>query len=104
MKKRTKSIHSAAALSIGLATFGVAEAAPNPFEATSMGAGYRLIQLAEAKCGEAKCGGSAGAAKSSEAKCGSDAAKKKLDEGKCGSNTSKVKEGKCGEAKCGGSR
>ncbi len=104
MKKTPTSIHSAAALSIGLTTFGIAEAGPNPFEATSMEGGYRLIQLAEAKCGEAKCGGSAGAAKSSEAKCGSSAAKAKVDEGKCGSDISKVKEGKCGEAKCGGSR
>ncbi len=104
MKKTSKPIHSAAALSIGLASFGIAEAAPNPFQATSMEGGYRLIQLAEARCGEAKCGGSAGTEKSSEAKCGSNAAKAKVDEGKCGSDASKVKEGKCGEAKCGGSR
>ncbi len=102
MKKTLKPFQSVAALSIGLTSLSAVEAAPNPFESTQMEAGYRLIQLAEAKCGEAKCGGSAGEQKSSEAKCGSDAAKSKVEEGKCGGDASKVKEGKCGEAKCGG--
>ncbi|WP_373506405.1 low-complexity protein [Thiocapsa sp.] len=72
-----------AALVGSLGTFGLAQAAGNPFAAQSLDAGY--LQLAEAgtegKCGEGKCG----ANKDKEGKCGAD----------------KEKEGKCGEGKCG---
>ncbi|PHS74167.1 MAG: hypothetical protein COB19_07910 [Porticoccus sp.] len=61
----------------------MASATENPFQATELGAGYKLAgDHGEGKCGEAKCG---------EGKCGEG------DKGDKGD-----KEGKCGEGKCGG--
>ncbi|MFB1489527.1 MAG: low-complexity protein [Thiocapsa sp. C3-sup] len=89
----TKTITPAAAL-VGaaivgsLGTFGLAQAAGNPFAAQPLDTGYMQIAGAdtEGKCGEGKCGGT----KDAEGKCG---------EGKCGGD--KGTEGKCGEGKCG---
>ena len=72
-----------------------ADAPANPFAAKALSNGY--MELAEGKCGEAKCGSNTKIKKSSEGKCG---------EAKCGSNKTSAKssEGKCGEAKCGSNK
>ncbi|PSL11827.1 hypothetical protein CLV44_12250 [Marinobacterium halophilum] len=72
-----------------------AVAADNPFAAQPLSSGY--AELAEAKCGEAKCGGDTKPKADTEGKCG---------EAKCGAEaTPKADtEGKCGEAKCGGNQ
>ena len=81
-----------AALSASPVALADTAANANPFGMQNLESGY--MQLAEGKCGEAKCGGKA---KTEEAKCG---------EGKCGegmmNKSSSAKEAKCGEGKCGG--
>ena len=63
----------------------IASADTNPFGMQDLGNGY--MQVAEAKCGEGKCGDSM-KKKASEMKCG---------EGKCGEGMMKQEaEGKCG--------
>jgi|TARA_B100000959_G_scaffold131265_1_gene137584 uncharacterized low-complexity protein len=80
-----------ASFTINLTVSPVVNAADNPFEVTSLGSGYMVVDAHEGKCGEGKCGeGKCGDKKDSEGKCGD----KKDSEGKCG-------EGKCGEGKCG---
>ena len=74
----------------------VANADTNPFGMKNMESGY--MQVADAKCGEGKCGGK-DKAKMKEAKCGEE--HKKAHDGKCGGDH-KSKEAKCGEGKCGG--
>ena len=70
----------------------MASATENPFQATELGAGYKLAgNHGEGKCGEGKCG--EGEKGDKEGKCG---------EGKCGEGDKGDKEGKCGEGKCGG--
>lgn len=73
----------------------MASATENPFQATELGAGYKLAgDHGEGKCGEGKCGEAEKGDK--EGKCG---------EGKCGEaekGDKSDKEGKCGEGKCGG--
>jgi len=66
------------------------QANASPFEMNTLESGY-MLDAAEAKCGEGKCGGDK---KGKEGKCG---------EGKCGGDKKgkKDKEGKCGEGKCG---
>ena len=79
-----------ASFTINLTVSPVVNAADNPFEVTSLGSGYMVVDAHEGKCGEGKCGeGKCGDKKDSEGKCGD----KKDSEGKCG-------EGKCGEGKC----
>ena len=84
MSKKTVSLSAGAAL---LALGGLT-ASPSLFAAADLPQGY---QVAEAKCGEAKCGEKAGEAKCGEAKCGEKSGEKS-GEAKCG-------EGKCGEKK-----
>lgn len=72
-----------AAFMASVALSPMASATENPFQATELGAGYKLAgDHGEGKCGEGKCG---------EGKCGEE---EKGDKGD--------KEGKCGEGKCGG--
>ena len=98
---------SGSALALSMALSGGVHAEANPFQATDLGNGY--MQLAEAKCGEGRCGGSkAGEAKCGEAKCGgAKASEAKCGEGRCGgskASEAKCGEGKCGEGKCGGNQ
>ena len=112
MKKQlitTFTLGSAVALS---ALSMVAQAADNPFTATSLKAGYQLA-AADMKDTEGKCGADKkmdGNKKSEEGKCGADkkAAAEKAREGKCGEGKcgkdkkaaeEKAKEGKCGADK-----
>lgn len=60
---------------LGLGATSSAVAAENPFAAQPLNSGY--AELAEAKCGEAKCGGDATPKADTEGKCG---------EAKCGAN------------------
>ncbi|AFL76291.1 hypothetical protein [Thiocystis violascens] len=87
-----------AALVGSLATFGLAQAADNPFAVQALDRGY--VQLAESdaegKCGEGKdAEGKCGEGKSAEGKCG---------EGEGEGEGDKAAEGKCGEGKCGGKK
>ena len=98
-----------AAVLLGLsATSGAAPAEANPFASQQLNGGYQV--LAEGKCGEGKCGGSAkssGEGKCGEGKCGGSAKSSgegKCGEGKCGGSAKSSGEGKCGEGKCGGSK
>ena len=87
----------------GLVGVSSVQAETNPFSVTELKGGY--MQLAEAKCGEAKCGGDKKAsseAKCGEAKCGGD--KKAHTEANCGGDKKASTEAKCGEAKCGGDK
>jgi uncharacterized low-complexity protein len=59
------------ALTIGLSTISVANAAENPFSMTALSSGYMVVASADGKCGSAKCGGNK---KAGEAKCGGDKA------------------------------
>ena len=112
----TLSIAAGTAFVASLAMGNVANAAEgaNPFAMNELSGGY--MQLAEGKCGEAKCGGNKKAKKEGkcgegkkakkegkcgEGKCGGKKEMEKNMEGKCGGKKSK-KEGKCGEGKCGG--
>ncbi|MFU8836783.1 MAG: low-complexity protein [Thiohalomonadaceae bacterium] len=105
---------SGAVLAMSLAGTAHASVDVNPFGASELNGGYRLAQAAEAKCGEAKCGGNTEKSKASEAKCGGNTEKSKASEAKCGEAKcgaaaekpaeKTIKEAKCGEAKCGGSR
>jgi len=109
-KRTTIALAASAALTAGLALSPtVASADANPFASAELSSGY--MQLAEGKCGEAKCGADKKKAegKCGEAKCGADKKKAegscgadKMKEGKCGED--KMKEGKCGEAKCGANK
>jgi len=106
----TLSIAAGTAFVASLAMGNVANAAEgaNPFAMNELSGGY--MQLAEGKCGEAKCGGNKKAKKEGkcgEGKCGEGKKKAKKEgkcgEGKCGEGKKKAKkEGKCGEGKCGG--
>jgi len=101
--KTKLALAAGAVLTAGIALTPItASAEVNPFASTELSSGY--MQLAEGKCGEAKCGGDkAKEAKCGEAKCGGDKAKEaKCGEAKCGGD--KAKEAKCGEAKCGGDK
>ncbi|GAA0792551.1 hypothetical protein [Marinobacterium sediminicola] len=97
MSKHTKPTIAAVgtAFLLGLGATSGAIAAENPFAAQPLSNGY--AQLAEAKCGEAKCGGDTAPKADTEGKCG---------EAKCGGDTAPKadREGKCGEAKCGGNQ
>ena len=85
----------AAAVGAAFMLSPMASATENPFQATELGAGYKLAgDHGEGKCGEGKCGEAEKGDK--EGKCG---------EGKCGEaekGDKSDKEGKCGEGKCGG--
>jgi uncharacterized low-complexity protein len=83
-----------------LGAVNVHAADSNPFALNSLSSGY-MVEAAEGKCGEAKCGADkAKEAKCGEAKCGADkAAEHKCGEAKCGAD--KAAEAKCGEGKCG---
>ena len=71
-----------ASFTISLTVSPIVNAVDNPFEVTSLGAGYMVVDSHEGKCGEGKCGeGKCGDKKDSEGKCGD----KKDSEGKCGS-------------------
>jgi len=117
--KKTITLAASAVLTAGIAlapTMASAETA-NPFASTELSSGY--MQLAEGKCGEAKCGAEmkekAKEGKCGEAKCGAEMKDKaaKATEGKCGEakcgaemkdKAAKATEGKCGEAKCGANK
>jgi len=97
------SLATGAALALSVIGSSAMAAQTNPFGMTELSQGYTLT-IAEAKCGQAKCGGNK--AKSAEAKCGGNKTKKA--DAKCGANKSKAAEGKCGakkskatESKCG---
>lgn len=93
--KSTIALAASAALTASLALSPLlVSAEENPFSAAELSSGY--LQLAEGKCGEAKCGADKKAAtKKSEGKCG---------EAKCGADKKATAEGKCGEAKCGATK
>ncbi len=90
------------ALAVGAAlasTFAIGNVAngetlDNPFEMSTLTAGYMLGE-GEGSCGEGSCGGDKGD-KEGEGSCGGD----KEGEGSCGGD--KDAEGKCGEGSCGG--
>ena len=105
MNKTQKSIAlalgGAFALSIAATT---ANAAANPFVATTLSAGYQVAdadaKMKDGKCGAGKCGankkaaeGKCSAEKAAEGKCSADKAK----EGKC--SAEKAAEGKCSAEK-----
>ena len=117
--KTTIALAASAVLTAGIALSPtLASADTNPFASAELSSGY--MQLAEGKCGEAKCGADkkkaegkcgeakCGADKKAEGSCGADKADKegscgedKADkEGSCGEDKAE-KEGKCGEGKCG---
>jgi uncharacterized low-complexity protein len=106
--KTTIALAATAALTAGIAlTPMTASADANPFATTELSSGY--MQLAEGKCGEAKCGADKKA--EHEAKCGEKMGEKmkegKCGEAKCGADkkaAEKMEEGKCGEAKCGANK
>jgi uncharacterized low-complexity protein len=106
--KTTIALAASAALTAGLALSPLTVSADtNPFVSTELSSGY--MQLAEGKCGEAKCGANKKA--EHEAKCGEEMGEKakegKCGEAKCGADkkaTEKMEEGKCGEAKCGANK
>lgn len=76
----------------------MASASENPFQATELGAGYKLAgNHGEGKCGEGKYG--EGEKGDKEGKCGEG---KKSEKGDKGDKEGKCGEGKCGEGKCGG--
>jgi len=87
-KKKISPLSTAlgASFTISLTVSPIVNAVDNPFEITSLGAGYMVVDSHEGKCGEGKCGDK----KDSEGKCGD----KKDSEGKCGDK--KDSEGKCG--------
>ena len=97
-KKKISPLSTAlgASFTISLTVSPIVNAVDNPFEVTSLGAGYMVVDSHEGKCGEGKCGegkcgeGKCGDKKDSEGKCGD----KKDSEGKCGDK--KDSEGKCG--------
>jgi len=106
--KTTIALAASAVLTAGIALSPtLASADTNPFASAELSSGY--MQLAEGKCGEAKCGADkkkaegkcgeakCGADKKAEGSCGADKADK---EGSCGEDKAE-KEGKCGEGKCG---
>jgi len=99
--KTTIALAASAVLTAGIALSPtLASADTNPFASAELSSGY--MQLAEGKCGEAKCGADKKEAegKCGEAKCGADKADK---EGSCGEDKAD-KEGKCGEGKCGANK
>jgi uncharacterized low-complexity protein len=93
-QKNVKPLVIALGATLGaLGAVNVHAADSNPFALNSLSSGY-MVEAAEGKCGEAKCGADkAKEAKCGEAKCGAD----KATEAKCG-------EAKCGEGKCGGDK
>ncbi|OUR63887.1 low-complexity protein [Methylophaga sp. 42_25_T18] len=110
--KTTIALAASAVLTAGIAltpTLASADTS-NPFASAELSSGY--MQLAEGKCGEAKCGADkkeaegkcgeakCGADKKAEGSCGADKADK---EGSCGEDKAE-KEGKCGEGKCGANK
>ncbi|MCJ8271778.1 MAG: hypothetical protein MJK04_20560 [Psychrosphaera sp.] len=108
--KTTIALAASAVLTAGIALSPtLASADTNPFASAELSSGY--MQLAEGKCGEAKCGADKKKAegKCGEAKCGADKKAEaegtcggdKTSEGKCGEEKKADKEGKCGEGKCG---
>ena len=76
-KKQNLAVAIGSAFAAGALLAPAAQAADNPFGATSLSAGYQLAQ-ADTKAKDGKCG-----------------------EGKCGADKAKAKDGKCGEGKCG---
>ena len=88
-----------AALASTFAFGGVAQAdtVDNPFEMSTLTAGYMLGE-GEGSCGEGSCGGDKDKDKEGEGSCG---------EGSCGGDSEgegddKEGEGSCGEGSCGG--
>jgi uncharacterized low-complexity protein len=111
--KTTIALAASAVLTAGIALSpSIASADTNPFASAELSSGY--MQLAEGKCGEAKCGADKKKAegKCGEAKCGADkkaeaegkGGESKTSEGKCGEEKKAEKEGKCGEGKCGANK
>ena len=104
-KKTLKPIAAAlgTAFAVTLATAPVAQADSNPFGMSDLSGGY--TQIAEGKCGEAKCGANKKKMlKEHEGKC---SAEMKSHEGKC--SAAKATEGKCSaekkaEGKCAGAK
>ena len=123
LKPVALAVGAALASSFALGGFAIADTAENPFEMSSLSAGY-MLGAGEGSCGgdkegkeaEGSCGGdkegkkaegSGGDDKDAEGSCGDD----KDAEGSCGGDKDaegscggdKDAEGKCGEGSCGGS-
>ena len=109
MKPSTKKSKLAMAVAGAIAAGGAfsvqaATSTANPFAANKLSGGY--MQLAEANCGEGKCGGKKAKGADGEAKCGGD---KKTDHScggdkKAAAGGDKKTDGSCGEGKCGGDK
>ena len=92
-----KKVVKPVALAVGAAlasTFAIgsvaqADGLDNPFEMSTLSAGYMLGE-GEGSCGEGSCGGDEG---EGEGSCG---------EGSCGGDGEGEGEGSCGEGSCGG--
>ncbi len=103
-----KKVVKPVALAVGAALAGSfaltgavsAEGVDNPFEMSTLTAGYMLGE------GEGSCGGDKGDKKGEgscgEGSCGGDKGDKE-GEGSCGESGDKEGEGACGEGSCGGS-
>jgi uncharacterized low-complexity protein len=104
-KKSSLALAIAGAFAAGGALSVQAGNVANPFGVTELSGGY--MQIAEARCGEAKCGGKKESKDGScgEGKCGGEKKTKEAScgEGKCGGEK-KTNEARCGEAKCGGKK
>jgi uncharacterized low-complexity protein len=122
-----KKVVKPVALAVGAALAGTfaltgmatADTVDNPFEISSLSAGYMLgagegscggdkgEKEAEGSCGEGSCGGDKDS-KEGEGSCGESGEKEgegSCGEGSCGADTEEEKdaEGSCGEGSCGGS-
>lgn len=109
-------VGAALAGSFALTGMATADTVDNPFEISSLSAGY-MLGAGEGSCGgdkgdkegEGSCGeGSCGGDKEGEGSCGESGDKEgegSCGEGSCGGDTEKEKdaEGACGEGSCGGS-
>ncbi len=97
-------VGAALASTFALTGVATADSVDNPFEMSSLSAGYMLGEgdkkdkggegsCGEGSCGEGSCGGEKD--KGGEGSCG---------EGSCGGEKDKGGEGSCGEGSCGGEK
>ncbi len=106
-------VGAALASSFAFGSVASAESIDNPFEMSTLTAGYMLGEGegscggdtegkgGEGSCGEGSCGGDTegeGHDKEGEGSCG----ESKDSEGSCGGDKDKDAEGSCGEGSCGG--
>jgi len=108
-------VGAALASTFALGSVAQADGLDNPFEMSTLTAGYMLGE-GEGSCGEGSCGGDAekeGEGSCGEGSCGGDSEKEgegddKEGEGSCGEGScggdaeEKEGEGSCGEGSCGG--